>query len=343
MNAQVVDNSQLVTMSLGGDREAFRQIVERYQNLVCALAFSACGNVAKSEDLTQETFLVAWQQLRELREPENLKAWLCGIVRNLARNAERKRSPSQLGAMGDGEESIEAVDGAMSPHDIAAAREEAAIVEQALSVVPEMYREPLVLFYREDQSVQSVAEALGLSPDAVRQRLSRGREMLRDQVEAVIERSLRRTKPTSALTIAIMAALPGFAAQAQAAVLAGAAAKAAPAAAKTLFGWSLLAAALSPLISLVTLVYFGRMAERAGKSPREKQFLVRFTWQIGVLVMACAVATSVLGLSHEFMMTHPVWFGVLLAASIFVPLALIAILSVRADRRLKQIRLEEGR
>jgi hypothetical protein len=167
--------------------------------------------------------------------------------------------------------------------------------------------------------------------------------MLRDQVEAVIERSLRRTKPTSALTIAIMAALPGFATQAQAAIVAGAAAKAAPAAAKTLFGWSLLAAALSPLISLVTLVYFGRMAERAGKSPREKQFLVRFTWQIGILVMVCAVGTSVLGLSHEFMLSHPVWFGVLLAASIFVPLALIAILSVRADRRLKQIRLEEGR
>jgi hypothetical protein len=58
--------------------------------------------------------------------------------------------------------------------------------------------------------------------------------------------------------------------------------------------------------------------------------------------MICAVATSVLGLSHEFMMTHPVWFAVLLAASIFVPLALISILSVRADRRLKQIRSEEG-
>jgi RNA polymerase sigma factor (sigma-70 family) len=341
MNAQVVDNSQLVAMSLGGDREAFRQIVERYQNLVCALAFSACGNVAKSEDLTQETFLVAWQQLRELREPENLKAWLCGIVRNLARNAERKRVPSQLGLAGD-DESFEAVDGAVSPHEVASAREEAAIVEQALAAVPETYREPLVLFYREDQSVQNVADALGLSPDAVRQRLSRGRDMLRDQVEAVIERSLRRTKPTSALTIAIMAALPGFATQAQAAVLAGAAAKATPAVAKTLFGWSLLAAALSPLISLVALMFFGRMAERAGQSQREKRFLVRFTWQIGVLVMICAVATSVLGLSHEFMMTHPVWFAVLLAASIFVPLALISILSVRADRRLKQIRSEEG-
>jgi RNA polymerase sigma factor (sigma-70 family) len=341
MNAKNIENSQLIDLSLRGDQDAFRQIVERHQNLVCALAFSACSNVAKSEDLTQETFLVAWQRLRELQEPGNLKAWLCGIVRNLARNAERKRAPRQFHSDGIDGASFDAIDNSSPPHEVAAAREEAAIVEQALATIPENYREPLVLFYREDQSVQNVADAMGLSPDAVRQRLTRGRSMLRDQVEAVIERSLRNTRPTPALTIAIMAALPAFAVQTQAAVAAGVAAKAAPAVAKSIWSWPVINIALAPLISIAWTAFLARRAARSAKSPREKEHLVRLTWQVGFIVVASAVATSVLSYSQAFMMAHPVWWSLLMVANVGLLLAGVVTLSVRADKHLKQIRLEE--
>src|SRR5262249_53121200 len=76
--------------SRAGDRAAFGQIVERYQSLICSLACSACGNLARSEEIGQETFLTAWQTLGELREPDKLRPWLCGIVRNLAANALRR-------------------------------------------------------------------------------------------------------------------------------------------------------------------------------------------------------------------------------------------------------------
>src|SRR5262245_64898073 len=79
-----VYDSQLWQRSGEGDREAFGRIVERYQSLICSLAYSACGNLGASEDLAQETFLAAWRKLGELREPARLRAWLCGIVRNLA-------------------------------------------------------------------------------------------------------------------------------------------------------------------------------------------------------------------------------------------------------------------
>jgi DNA-directed RNA polymerase specialized sigma24 family protein len=46
-----IDDAELVGMSLAGNRDAFRQIVARYQNLVCSLAFSATGNLSQSEDL----------------------------------------------------------------------------------------------------------------------------------------------------------------------------------------------------------------------------------------------------------------------------------------------------
>jgi DNA-directed RNA polymerase specialized sigma24 family protein len=70
---------ELVGESLSGNRDAFGQIVARYQSLVCSLAFSATGSLGQSEDLAQETFVTAWKKLSELREPEKLRAWLCGI------------------------------------------------------------------------------------------------------------------------------------------------------------------------------------------------------------------------------------------------------------------------
>jgi RNA polymerase sigma factor (sigma-70 family) len=80
------NDAKLVSATLAGDRDAFGQIVTRYQSLICSLAYSATGSLGQSEDLAQETFITAWRQLRELRDPEKLRSWLCGIARNLINN-----------------------------------------------------------------------------------------------------------------------------------------------------------------------------------------------------------------------------------------------------------------
>src|SRR5690349_15440635 len=78
---EVTNDAELVAACLAGDREAFGRIVERYQRLLCSLAYSATGQVSQSEDLAQEAFVEAWRQLRNLREPDKLRSWLCGILR----------------------------------------------------------------------------------------------------------------------------------------------------------------------------------------------------------------------------------------------------------------------
>src|SRR6266568_9621192 len=83
-------DSELVTQSLAGNRDAFGWIVARYQSLLCSLAYSATGSLSQSEDLAQETFIAAWKQLAALREPEKLRSWLCGIARNLIYDALKK-------------------------------------------------------------------------------------------------------------------------------------------------------------------------------------------------------------------------------------------------------------
>jgi len=208
MPAAEQDDAQLVTASLDGSRDAFRRIVERYQTLICSLVYSATGSVSRSEDLAQETFIAAWQQLRALREPAKLRAWLCGIARHrIQKSFERDgREPAHNAApLADAHDSpaVEAL-----PSEQAISREEEAILWRSLEKIPELYREPLVLYYREHQSIEHVAAALDLTEDAVKQRLSRGRKLLQDEVQTFVESALRRTAPGQAFSGAVLALLP---------------------------------------------------------------------------------------------------------------------------------------
>jgi len=219
-------DASLVADSLTGNRDAFGQIVARYQTLVCSLAYSATGNLNQSEDLAQDTFIAAWKQLAGLREPQKLRSWLCGIARNLTYDSLKKqgREPSHVGESLDTLETTAAAEPA--PHDFAISQEEAGILWRSIERIPEIYREPLVLFYREHQSIESVAQNLELTEDAVKQRLSRGRKLLHEQVLAFVEGALERTNPGKTFTIGVIAALPLLAtSSAKAATVASAAAK----------------------------------------------------------------------------------------------------------------------
>ena len=198
------------------DRQAFEELVRRHQSVVSAVAYNGCGDLTQSEDIAQETFWAAWRERAALLDPTRLRAWLCGIARNLARNSNRRaaKAASQL------DESHEPIATTREPVDEAVSREEETLVWEALAEIPENYREPLILFYREHQSVTEVAEALELSSDAVKQRLSRGREMLREQVATVVEGALRRSRPQAGFTVAVMAGLTAMSAGTKAALAA---------------------------------------------------------------------------------------------------------------------------
>src|SRR5262249_36077914 len=154
------------------------------------------GSIAGSEDVAQEAFLTAWRKIHDLREPERLRAWLRQIARHAAlRHQQRQRGYDVL------EDAPDLPDLSPAPDEQAATEEEAALVRRALTQLPEIYRVPLILYYRENQSARAVAEALDISEEAVRQRLARGREMLRDNLSSVVESVLTRTRPTAIFTM----------------------------------------------------------------------------------------------------------------------------------------------
>ena len=269
MSLATQDDAALVAETLSGNRDAFSQIVSRYQSLVCSLAYSATGSLSHSEDLAQETFVTAWKQLRSLHEPGKLRSWLCGIARNLINNWLRRqgREPSHAAETLDG--IVESPAPEPLPRDHTISREEAEILWRSLERIPELYREPLVLFYREHQSVQNVAAELELTEETVKQRLSRGRKMLHEQVLAFVEGALERTNPGKAFTIGVLAALPAFTISAKAAAKGSGAAKAAAAT-------GIVGAVLGPIMGILGGYLGYRMGMDSAQSDRERTFVKSF-------------------------------------------------------------------
>src|SRR5436309_5608303 len=262
-------DSELVTQSLAGNRDAFGWIVARYQSLLCALAYSATGSLSQSEDLAQETFITAWKQLADLREPEKLRSWLCRISRNLTYDALRRQGREPIHKAEPLEEIQESPAPEPLPSDYTISREEEAILWRSIERIPESYREPLVLYYREHQSIENVAAALDLSEEAVKQRLSRGRKLLHEQVVAFVEGALERTSPGKAFTIGVLAAIPAFTISAKAATVGVTAAKGGTIA-KTAAASGLFTATLAPALGCFGSYIGYRIGMEGAASDRER-------------------------------------------------------------------------
>ena len=254
MPAIANNDAELVNGTLEGSRDAFSQIVSRYQSLICSLAYSATGSLHQSEDLAQETFITAWKHLRHLRERQKLRSWLCGIARNRINNFLRREGREPIREAEPLENVPESHAPGLMPAEQTISNEEQAILWRSLERIPQTYREPLILFYREHQSVEAVAQHLELSEDAVKQRLSRGRKLLQEEVLSFVEGALERTNPGKVFTVAVLAALPAFTLSAKAATVGAAAAKGS-ATAKAAGTLGLFSAILAP-----ALVIFGNYA-----------------------------------------------------------------------------------
>ncbi len=268
-------DTDLVSESLSGNRDAFGQIVARYQSLVCSLTYSATGNLGQSEDLAQETFITAWKHLGHLRERDKLRAWLCGIARNRINNFLRREGREPVRDAAPLEEISESHSPEPQPAEQTISNEEQAILWRSLERIPEIYREPLVLFYREHQSVEAVAEKLDLTEDTVKQRLSRGRKLLHEQVLSFVEGALSRTNPGKVFTLGVLAALPSFTISAKAATIGAAAAKGAGGVkAMGVMGW--FSALLSPLLVIFGFYSNYRMSLDEAETDEERFHVKKF-------------------------------------------------------------------
>ncbi|MFT3868290.1 MAG: sigma-70 family RNA polymerase sigma factor [Nibricoccus sp.] len=347
MAAEETADAELVARTMAGDRDAFGLIVARHQTLICSVAYNATGSLAHSEDVAQETFLAAWRELRELREPAKLRAWLCGIARNIVHNRFRrlKREPVHGAVDLDAAADVPAVE--PLPSEQAVKQEREAILWSALERIPELYREPLILFYRQHKSVERVAADLGLSEDVVKQRLSRGRKLLHEQVLAFVEGTLADTTPGVMFTTTVLGSLP-LLASAGAASVAGASGGLATKSGAAILGGKLLAAfniVLGPVIGIFASVVSIRASLKAARTPREQAYMRRYFKRIIVaLVLSTVLSTTVALSAKAWPKAMNVNAVVAMSVGSSILLAIVvSILAFRAKRELTVMRTEEMR
>jgi RNA polymerase sigma factor (sigma-70 family) len=204
-----------------GDREAYGRIVAGCQRTVTSIALAIVRDVPASEDIAQEAFLSAWQNLRKLNNPGSFLPWLRQITRNLARDHLRAQF-HRAHPGGDVEALIASVaDPHPGPADQLADQQEQDVAAAVIDQLPEDTREILLLYYREGQNSRQVASLLGMQDAAVRKRLSRARQQVRAELLQRLGEFARSTAPGAGFTAAVAMALTVASPQAAAATALG--------------------------------------------------------------------------------------------------------------------------
>ena len=175
----------LVEAAAGGSREAFDELVRRYQGRIVNLARAMTASDGDAEDLAQEAFVRAWRGIAGFRRESSFKTWLYGVATNVIRTERGRRSrlrqifwaaPRSAGPDDDDPIARASVEDGV---ETALAMRQA--IDRALSTLPGEMREVL----RDVQGLdyQEISEALGIPIGTVESRIFRGRQRLRPLLE----------------------------------------------------------------------------------------------------------------------------------------------------------------
>ena len=204
MNCEIpASDLTLVSEILGGQRERFQELVQKHQKMVYGVAWSQLGNADLAEEAAQQTFVKAYCCLATLRDTSKFKGWLATIARNVSVSLGRTRRRELSNSLRWEIEPAEKIN--------SGSEERANLTDElrmTLANLPEAHRQVLTLFYLEDQSIKKVAAALDVSEAAVKTRLNRARNLLRQELERRLADSLSELAPANSLALAIMANLP---------------------------------------------------------------------------------------------------------------------------------------
>ncbi|MEW6751256.1 MAG: sigma-70 family RNA polymerase sigma factor [Candidatus Latescibacterota bacterium] len=182
----------LVTRAQRGERRAFGDLVQRFQDMAVGYAFSVLGDWHRAEDAAQEAFVRAYLDLAALREPAAFAGWLRRIVFARCRRGTRGKCLDvvpleRAGAMAEDRP---------DPQEAAIADELRCLVHQALAELPEHQRRVTTLFYLADCSHQEIAAFLEVPVGTVKKRLHDARKRLRERMTEMTSESLHEGAPS---------------------------------------------------------------------------------------------------------------------------------------------------
>jgi RNA polymerase sigma-70 factor (ECF subfamily) len=186
--SDTTDEAQIITSILAGNTHLFHDLIRPHERSVYAMALSLLHNEADAEDAAQEAFLKAFRNLASFRGESKFGTWLISITLNEARSRLRSKKVMKTESLDEPPENQGPVTPALLrdwreiPSEVLERHEIRAMLQQAITDLPLIYREVFLLRDVEELSVNHSAEALGISIASVKVRLHRARIMLQKKL-----------------------------------------------------------------------------------------------------------------------------------------------------------------
>jgi RNA polymerase sigma-70 factor (ECF subfamily) len=177
-----IDDNKIISKILSGEI-AFSEIVKTYLKPVYNFIYRFVNDRDTAEDLTQETFVKAWRNLKRFDPEKKFKTWLFAIAKNTAFDFLKKKKslPFSYFTDDEGENWLENVaDDNFLPDEILERSDLAEEMEKILEKIPIHYRTILILHYKEDFSLHEIAEILGEPYNTIKGRHQRGLVRLKE-------------------------------------------------------------------------------------------------------------------------------------------------------------------
>ena len=192
----------LVNNTLSGDETAFNSLVQKYEKSIHAIVWQKIKDFHIAEEITQDVFLQAYNKLSTLKDPNKFYRWLYVITKRRCSNWLKKEKPTMLSLDVTDKATLEKSDFARY---ITAQREKKAteqykeIVNNLLEKLPDNQRTVVVLYYLHEMTYKAISKFLGVSINAIKSRLSRARQRLKEE-ELMICETLGSIQPSIDLT-----------------------------------------------------------------------------------------------------------------------------------------------
>lgn len=176
--------AELAIKAQQGDMQAFEQLYIEFSPLIYSILLEITHDSYEAEDLTQDCFASALKNIHTLKDPAKIKKWLTAIAANHGKDYLKKKKPALLGSEHEYIFDIqEEKNEALLPEEYAVLDERGEEIREIVNSVSEDKRLCLVLFYQHEMSITEISEELGISESAVKSRLFRAREDIREEVE----------------------------------------------------------------------------------------------------------------------------------------------------------------
>lgn len=178
-----LNDNDLISKVLSGDQQAYAGLVSRYQNYVFTLTLRMIKNREDAEEIAQDVFIKAYKYLADFRGASKFSTWLYTIVNNTCISFLRKKK-LEIHSL-DNERIFEVADSRDFGFraDIVEQKSRQSMVGNAINLLNPDDAEIITLFYKNEQSLDEIAQILGLEVNTAKVRLHRARTRLKEKME----------------------------------------------------------------------------------------------------------------------------------------------------------------